>query len=279
MPTCIGVFGMSYYQGDNGDVFGGTSGNAFITELDPDGGEIWATYFGGIGDIDGAAMTMDIFGNIYITGDVYTNDSSFIWPPHGESVGAYVQNSPPPNVHETFIAAFNYFGDYYWGTYLCDSSNWSNCSSVGYGITTYAQKLFVVGTTQSGTFEFVSPGGGAWFEGSNLSNVASSPYISEFNLAGIPTGIHTLETKDGVLEVYPNPTNNYITAKMDIEQAGNVQFTLYNLLGEPVYTEITNEPVGLLSKQISLSNLPNGNYILQVTEGNSVFHSKITKLQ
>lgn len=275
--TQIEYNGRTYYQGGNQD--GPGNGTAFIAKFGGGDGILWwGTFFGGDADLDGAGITTDIFGNVYVTGDVYSSTNAMVFPGN-QAAGTYVQTSPPPNTYETFVAAFNYWDNYYWGTYLCASGSGSTNSSRGYGIITYAQKLFVVGTTQDQTFQFVNPLGGAWFEGSNLSNMASSPYISEFNLAGIPTGINKLTMDNGALRVFPNPTNENVTTEMNIEQAGSVQFTLYNLLGEPVFTDMANEPAGSLRKQISLSGLPNGNYILQVIEGSNVYHSKITKLQ
>ena len=64
---------------------------------------------------------------------------------------------------------------------------------------------------------------------------------------------------------------------MNLVQTENVEFTVYNLLGEPVFSETTNEPAGILSKQISVSSLSNGNYILQARTSNNVYSEKLLR--
>jgi hypothetical protein len=46
-----------------------------------------------------------------------------------------------------------------------------------------------------------------------------------------------------------------------------------------VYSDVTKEPAGPINKQISLSLLSEGTYILKVIAGENVYHSKINKLQ
>lgn len=270
--------GWGYFQQDNGSGFwGGTNGNAFIAEFNESGTLEWGTYFGGKGDIDAAALAIDGGGDVYITGSVFTNDSSMVWPPGGEAAGTYDRSSIVLySKSAAYIAAFNSGGGYYWGTYTASSA----FQSAGYGITAYnAWKLYTVGIT--GAFDyypFVSPPAGGWFQ-NTIGSATSTGFISEFNLIGTPTGTQELIRDNGKLKVYPNPTNDKVTVQMNIPQQGNVQFMLYDLLGESVYTNMCNEPAGTLNKQIPLAGLPNGNYILQVTEGNNVYHAKITKLQ
>lgn len=267
-----------YYQQDNGSGFwSGKNGNGFISEFDESGNLEWGTYFGGKGDLDIASLAIDAGNDVFVTGSVFTNDSSMVWPPGGEAAGTYDRSSIVLySKSAAYIAAFNSGGGYYWGTYGASSA----FQSAGYGITAYnTWKLYTVGIT--GAFDYyplVSPPTGGWFQ-NTIGSATNTGFISEFNLIGIPTGEENLKVESGELKVYPNPTNDKVTVQMDIQQQGNVKFILYDLLGESVYTNITNEPAGTLNKQIPLAGLPNGNYILQVTEGNSVYHSKITKLQ
>lgn len=92
-------------------------------------------------------------------------------------------------------------------------------------------------------------------------------------------GVDNVTVNKGKISVYPNPSNGNVTVQVNIGQPENVEFTLYNLLGEPVYSDMENEPTGTINKHISLSSLPNGEYILQVIADGNVYHTKITKLQ
>ena len=67
--------------------------------------------------------------------------------------------------------------------------------------------------------------------------------------------------------------------QLNLNEVQNVQITLVNLLGEQVYYEVFREPIGKVNKQISLSLLPKGNYILQVIAENKLYHAKITKVE
>jgi len=270
------TYAWAYYQNTNGNSAGDVRGNAFIVEFSPINGLEWTTFFGGVGDVDGAAITTDANGNVYITGDIYSNDSAMIWPA-SQPVGAYYQNSPPVGSYQGFIAAFNNGGGYYWGTYgACSLSG-----AQGYGIAAYGtQKLYTVGSTASFLqYPLVQPNSKAWLQ-NTTGNATNVPYISGFNLSGIPTDVNKLKTSTTEnLKIYPNPTTQSTTVQVVSEKQQNMEFILYNLLGEPVYSDMVNEPQGIINKQISLTNLPNGNYIVEVVAGTNVYHGKITKLQ
>ncbi|HWY98520.1 MAG TPA: exo-alpha-sialidase [Bacteroidia bacterium] len=81
-----------------------------------------------------------------------------------------------------------------------------------------------------------------------------------------PLGINEAANNNHPVTIYPNPSNNSITVRSETE-LGIV--TIYNLLGEQVYTEKTADS----QKQIDISQLSAGIYILQA---NSIF-TKIVK--
>ena len=70
---------------------------------------------------------------------------------------------------------------------------------------------------------------------------------------------------NNAFNVYPNPTEGQLT----IQAHGFVNATLYNTVGQKVTT--TKQPV------LSLENLPNGVYFLQVTTETNIFTEKIIK--
>lgn len=75
--------------------------------------------------------------------------------------------------------------------------------------------------------------------------------------------------------VYPNPTTSVINLKIDNYSLDNLQYNLYDILGKNIANEkITNEETS-----ISMENLPNANYFLQVLENNKTLKTfKIIKI-
>ena len=99
----------------------------------------WATYFGGSGGDYGQGITIDINGNVCITG--YTNSNySFA------SIGAYQSSLGTSVTEDAFIAKFNSSGIRLWSTYYGGIND-----DYGNGIATDANgNISIVGTTSSG---------------------------------------------------------------------------------------------------------------------------------
>jgi hypothetical protein len=77
--------------------------------------------------------------------------------------------------------------------------------------------------------------------------------------------------------VYPNPTTNNITVQMNLDKEQNVEFILYNIMGEMVYDSKVSEQEGTILQEIDLSLLPDGIYLVKVNEGDKYFTNKIVK--
>jgi hypothetical protein len=80
---------------------------------------------------------------------------------------------------------------------------------------------------------------------------------------------------DDWFECYPNPANDRITVTFDLKNSGNVQITLYNLLGQPV-KELLNEKgiIGLNRYDFELKGVSAGSYILKINF-KGYFYSKL----
>ena len=74
-----------------------------------------------------------------------------------------------------------------------------------------------------------------------------------------------------VVSVYPNPTAGVVT----IEGAENATITVYNILGVVVERTYAYEN----NKQLNLSSLNRGNYIIRVEKGNQSITKKVTLLK
>jgi hypothetical protein len=79
-----------------------------------------------------------------------------------------------------------------------------------------------------------------------------------------------LISKDGSMNVYPNPNNGQFTIKSDVNEKGTLE--LFNLSGQLVYTqEIDN----LTEKTIEVKNLAPGVYTLTITSGEKKFSGNL----
>lgn len=242
------------------------------------GSFVYGSYFGGNGTIQGAGITW--FNGIYITGQSYDNGLPI--PRWGNPIGTWNETSISATQKTAFVAFFPYAPtnyshhlSYNWGTYFGGSG-----TDNGQGIASPNQGLYVVGSTTSTNFPFVNSGSPTpWYQTANAGN--SDAFISEFAYGPttVGAGVDDITSEDNELKVYPNPATYDVTVQMNIANQQDVEFKVYNLLGESVYSTIVNEPTGTITEPISVSSFPNGNYILEVHANGTVYHSKITKLQ
>jgi beta-propeller repeat-containing protein len=125
--------------------------NAFVTKLDPAGGELaYSTYLGG-GDDEGLAIAVDAHGNAYVTG---TTSSRRFPTTHRAFQGANgdVCTAPPPQfcpAGDGFVTKLNPTGSAFaYSTYLG-----GNGADVGFGIAVDSHgNAYVTGSTSSTNF-------------------------------------------------------------------------------------------------------------------------------
>ena len=72
-----------------------------------------------------------------------------------------------------------------------------------------------------------------------------------------------------IFKVYPNPTYGLIT--IEIEDALNYELSIFNVLGQSVYTS----SVSGINNSIDLSYLDKGVYTIELKEGNNVYSEKV----
>jgi PKD repeat protein len=80
----------------------------------------------------------------------------------------------------------------------------------------------------------------------------------------VPNGINNAFRNAG-FELYPNPSKGLITLKGSlINNSKEVRFTLYNAMGQNVYSELITVGNASFSKELNLSQLPKGLYEVRV---------------
>lgn len=283
--TGVGIetkkLGTGYFQRYNLDSPG--YGNGFIAEFSSGGSPKWGTYFGGNGLLVASAISIDAFNNLYVTGRMLTS----VPLPISNVAGTFSQlsytNGYGSTVGDAFLAAFSSASsnpDYVWGTYFGGDQAYGMCL-------THVDNnywLYLVGNLGGGYTPLVYPAG-AYFQNTyffqldTVNGSGGTSFISQFQINPIigSAGINNLPTSPDEIAVYPNPTMQNVMVQLNSSQDQNVEFMLYNLMGERVYDKTVTEQTGTIEQEINMSLLPNGIYLLKVNEGNKFLTQKIVK--
>jgi hypothetical protein len=89
-----------------------------------------------------------------------------------------------------------------------------------------------------------------------------------------PSSIESLELTDAM--IFPNPTDGNFAFSFSTEP-GPLSVSITDVNGKVVYHENNENPSGLYKKEIDLKDVPQGNYIISVTQGDKVFTEQISK--
>jgi len=114
--------------GSHQAVYGGGTNDCFIVKFTQAGDRLWGTYYGGAGEEDIGAIATDNNGNVFLTGDTFS-DTGISTP------GSYQQNRYNTITIDAFLAKFDSNGVRQWGTYYggeMDDEGMS-CSTDGSG--------------------------------------------------------------------------------------------------------------------------------------------------
>ncbi|MEO0173103.1 MAG: SBBP repeat-containing protein, partial [candidate division WOR-3 bacterium] len=249
---------------DAGGYFDGTCGtdgncnggywDAFILKFSNSGTLKWATYCGGSGIDYGSSITIDIYGNVFVTGLTYSTN----FPTKDPGGGAYYDNTCGTDgncnfdgtdyYNDAFVLKFTYPGDLQWATYYGGSDE-----EEGYSVITDINgNLFVTGLAVSTDFPTYNLGGGAYYQ-SSLAGVYDA-FISKFIDSSSP--------------IYENASHYYYKDKLTLNLksvSSPITIKIYSLDGKLIYSNIfkTN------NIEINLKGLKAGIYILKAYSKNN----------
>lgn len=150
--------------------------DAVITKLDPSGAIVYSSYLGGSGEDRGKAISVDVLGNIYVTGYTTSSDFPTLNPVHSYQVGddAFVTKLDPAGVivYSTFLGG----NDSDRGTGIASDAS-GNAYITGFTVSTDFPLLNFVQGDQPESDAFVTkldPAGGVvystYFGGSSLDH-------------------------------------------------------------------------------------------------------------
>jgi len=133
------------------------------------------------------------------------------------------------------------------------------------------QTVIDLGTISNGTYQkshsqFTVPTSGSYYLGFHTTSAANMWYTAIDDISiGIATAINTSSNQN--YRIYPNPTTGIIV----IEGAKDSQVTVYNMIGEVVYS--TNNATDVT--KINLSSFSAGNYFVKIVNEKEVSYQKI----
>lgn len=143
--------------------------------------------------------------------------------------------------------------------------------SVGPNVLTFHDTLPPLGSYYA--VEAVSPYGPC-IPTTHNANANFSLYSGSFSngFNSITLGVASLANNVSGLKVYPNPNNGVFNLNYSMSGSDHVIISIYNELGQQVYTEQKQANNGLNTEQLNFTNLAPGIYTLriQTSKGNSV---------
>src|SRR5690606_18827087 len=79
------------------------------------------------------------------------------------------------------------------------------------------------------------------------------------------------------LNVYPNPAKDNVTLTFDLNKSEKINIEIYDVMGKLVYTEDLGTVLsGNTIKNLNISHLNSGLYLVNIQAGNTIAVKKIT---
>jgi ribosomal protein S11 len=221
--------------------------NIFVVKYDELGNTIWAK---GIGDSEAElshSIITDASGNTYVTGQFESSSISFGTNTITKTGSTYYS--------DIFVVKYDPNGNDLWAVGVGGSDN-----ETGLGIATNTnQDVFLTGYFFSSSINF-----GA----TTLTNTGGSVFTTK--LGNGTTDIIDI-SNNLTIQLYPNPTSSSITIQAN-EILKDATLSIYTTVGQKV-KKIKN--ISGKSVLLSLDNLTNGQYIIELQMENKVFKDKL----
>jgi hypothetical protein len=108
------------------------------------------------------------------------------------------------------------------------------------------------------------------FDGVNYYRLKQIDYNGDFEYSPIVAA--TIRSNGGfqMADLYPNPARDIINLDLMMHNLGNIKYTVYNTIGQPVLVETGVMTKGKNTVQINTANLPAGTYMLTVEQADKV---------
>lgn len=231
-----------------------TNSDVFIIKLDPLGNFYWAKNMGLNSDAIGHDLTLDLQGNVYITGQ-FTGISNF-----DPSVSNFTLSSNGST--DIFISKLDFAGNFVWA-----KSIGSSIDDVGHSIAIDGSNNIYTTGWYRDIVDF-DPGEGVF-------NIPTAGYYDMFihKMSQPALGIEENNFNNNIT-VYPNPTTETINIDIDNKLDKNSYFEILNVLGEIKISK----PILNQYSIFNIEQLKNGLYFVKIIcNDKNVFTKKIVK--
>jgi len=265
-----------YYEG----VFQGGNRDAFLLGFSNLGIREWGTFIGGSDTETGLGIAIDVNDNLFVTGFTISTD----FPTKNK---ARIYNQPTFNGgSEAFVMEFDQTTALEWSTFFG-----GDMSDQGLSIAVKDPfYLIIVGETASSDYPALDVslqfGPDVYYDGTfnggtadaQIANFfgACSPCLKLGEANGEVTGEDSEVMGNSLFKLYPNPNNGRLTIEIGTEESQRFTIEIYDLMGKKVYAEALTFSASVNSqKEMNLSRLGSGIYLVQVMTGNTVYNRKL----
>jgi hypothetical protein len=247
------------------------SDGGYISRFSPTGVLLSNGDYGGVAQLTFGDIFCDGYDNVFAFGSTNTNSPTFSTL---QQTGWYWDNNTEI---KCFLAQVNHSNTMVWST-LFGSSAGATFNYAG-GMCIDGARMYICGMTTSpstlsfGAYPLVNNTVSTFFSNyGGDSTLAGDAFVARFNLYDTyPTSVTEISNSNTTIKCYPNPSDGQFIVSFADFNAGNKTVTLYNYLGQPVYTANTNQTNVL----VNANGLPTGMYIVQVTSNTKQETTKI----
>jgi hypothetical protein len=218
----------------------------FLAKYDAGGNVLWAKSAGGTSNDFGNSVSVDAFGDAYLTGQFSSSAITF---------GNYTLTNAGGG--DIFLAIYNNNGNVLWATSAGGTSD-EDGQSVAVDASGDA---FVAGWFGSHKITFGSD---------TLTNVGNND-IFLAKLEGIPVGVNELIHSESIL-VYPNPATDKISIKLHDDNVGSI-ISILDIEGQ----QLLQQTITAQTTTIDISPIPEGMYFVKVFGKDGALAGKLIK--
>ena len=232
-------------------VFSSGAYDVLLSKYSPTGSLLWSVVAGGpTGSEIGKQINLDPYGNIFLSGLYADGNAQF---------GNY--NFPNKGYWDLFVLKFDPTGSLTWAKAVggpeTDYAGGLGTDKVGnaYLLGTYQQSISLDATTLQTSF--------------------SNFFLTRIGNYSLGSGRY-VPVEDKIIQVWPNPVQDYITLSLPDLSAGIIEMELVDLQGRVLYHRqhmLSNKKITLNS----LSSLPPGPYLTRVSQGGKHYCVMVTK--
>lgn len=125
--------------------------------------------------------------------------------------------------------------------------------------------------------ELIISGSFTQIDGYPINHIAKWIGGNFVDTCGNSSGIEETSSIVKDFNVYPNPTNGNVTLEINLDKPENINISIYNTIGERIYFENVNNVFGSFYKNIDISGLSKGIYLININAADLFICKKIIK--